>query len=118
MKKYLKISEVSNLLGLEENIIRYWDSVDPKTNKLRIEGLSTKSQGGTRYFNRDNLNKLKSLKNLIYENGNYNSSIKLADRLISSNKIRKNINNDSIITRGQNAKKIEQILNKMRDLLR
>ena len=43
-KKYLNISEVSKLLQIEEHKIRYWDSVDPKTNKYRIEGISTKSK--------------------------------------------------------------------------
>ncbi len=55
MKKYLNIKEVSKIVGLKEHIIRYWDSVDPKTNKLRVEGISTKSSGGTRYFNKGKL---------------------------------------------------------------
>ena len=54
-KKYLNISEVSKLLQIEEHKIRYWDSKDPKTNKYRIEGISTKSKGGTRYFNREKM---------------------------------------------------------------
>ena len=37
MKKYLNIREVSKLLDIKEHVIRYWDSVDPKTNKLRVE---------------------------------------------------------------------------------
>ena len=52
-KKYLNISEVSKMLQIEEHKIRYWDSLDPKTNKYRIEGISTKSNAGTRYFNKD-----------------------------------------------------------------
>ena len=39
-KKYLNISEVSKMLQIEEHKIRYWDSIDPKTNKYRIEGIS------------------------------------------------------------------------------
>ena len=46
------------MLKLEEHKIRYWDSIDPKTNKLRIDGISTKSKGGTRYFNKENIKKL------------------------------------------------------------
>ena len=42
-KKYFNISEVAKMLQIEEHKIRYWDSIDPKTNKLRIEGISTKS---------------------------------------------------------------------------
>ena len=33
-KKYLNISEVSQMLQIEEHKIRYWDSKDPKTNKF------------------------------------------------------------------------------------
>ena len=49
-KKYLNITEVAKITGLKEYIIRYWDSVDPKTNELRISGISTKSRKGTRYL--------------------------------------------------------------------
>ena len=66
-KKYLNISEVSKLLQIEEHKIRYWDSVDPKTNKYRIEDISTKSKGGTRYFNKENIKKLQKLKKILYE---------------------------------------------------
>ena len=61
-KQYYNISEVSKILNLKEHVIRHWDSVDPKTNKLRIEGLSIRTKGGTgtRYGSRttkSNLNK-------------------------------------------------------------
>ena len=61
-KKYLNINEVSKLLDIKEHVIRYWDSIDPKTNKVRIDGISTKSRAGTRYFNKDNISKIKDLK--------------------------------------------------------
>ena len=86
MKKYLNIREVSKIVGLKEHVIRYWDSIDPKTNKLRVEGISTKSSGGTRYFNKENLNKLQKLKNLIYEDGDYSPSLKIANKFLSSKK--------------------------------
>ena len=63
-KIYLNIKEVSKLLNIKEHVIRHWDSIDPKTNKIRFEGLSTRSKGGTRYFNKDNIQKLYSLKNI------------------------------------------------------
>ena len=121
-KKYLNIKEVSKIIGLKEHIIRYWDSVDPRTNKLRIDGISTKSKGGTRYFNKENLKKLKNVKNLLYEDGIYNPSLKLANRIISN----KNINNKNSIETlkfnenesYQKLKKIDQILKKMRYLLK
>ena len=119
-KKYLNISEVSKLLQIEEHKIRYWDSVDPKTNKYRIEGISTKSKGGTRYFNKENIKKLQKLKNILYDGDNQNYSIKLAEKILTS-KINPAIEKDKTIIDLQalnNAEKIEQILNKMKLLLK
>ena len=121
-KKYLNISEVSKMLQIEEYKIRYWDSLDPKTNKYRIEGISTKSKGGTRYFNRENIDKLKKLKNILYEGNNQNYSIKLADKILSSRVNLQKDNNQSKaynnINNLEDTKKIVQILNKMRLLLK
>ena len=119
-KKYLNISEVSKMLQIEEHKIRYWDSVDPKTNKHRVEGISTKSKGGTRYFNKENIKKLQKLKNILYDGDNQNYSIKLAEKILTSN-IRPIIEKDKtkIDYKDQyNVEKIEQILNKMRLLLK
>ena len=118
-KKYLNISQVSKMLEIEEYKIRYWDSIDPKTNKYRIEGLSTKSKGGTRYFNKENIKKLTKLKSILYDGNKQNFSIKLAEKILSSNNKAFNIkgndhpNNQLIYS----TEKIEQILNKMRLLL-
>ena len=119
-KKYLNISEVSQMLQLEEHKIRYWDSIDPKTNKYRIEGISTKSKGGTRYFNKENIKKLQNLKNILYDGNKHIYSVKLAQRILSSKnkskiETQKNITNYDI---SDNEEKIEQILNKMRLLLK
>ena len=118
-KKYLNISEVSKMLQIEEYKIRYWDSIDPKTNKYRIEGISTKSKGGTRYFNKENIKKLEKLKNILYDGKDQNYSIKLAEKILSSNYKLSN-NKDEYYSNNQhlgNIEKIEQILNKMRLLL-
>ena len=119
-KKYLNISEVSKMLQIEEHKIRYWDSLDPKTNKLRITGISTKSKGGTRYFNKENIKKLQSLKSILYEGNNHNNSIKLANKILTSNSKRsyKNFENEILYKYDDNVKKIDQILNKMRLLLK
>ena len=119
-KKYLNISEVSKLLQIEEHKIRYWDSVDPKTNKYRIEGISTKSKGGTRYFNMENVKKLQKLKKILYEGDNQNYSIKLAEKILNSN-IKQAVEEDETKINSQdlnNVEKFEQILNKMRLLLK
>ena len=119
-KKYLNISEVSNLLQIQEYKIRYWDSVDPKTNKYRVEGISTKSKGGTRYFNKENIKKLQKLKKILYEGDNQNYSIKLAEKILNSN-IKQAVREDETKINSQdlnNVEKFEQILNKMRLLLK
>ena len=119
-KKYLNISEVSKMLQIEEHKIRYWDSIDPKTNKYRVEGISTKSKGGTRYFNKDNIKKLQKLKNILYDGDSQNYSIKLAGKILTS-KIKSDIKKDKTIIDYQdlnNVENIKQILNKMRLLLK
>ena len=118
-KKYINISEVSKMLQIEEHKIRYWDSIDPKTNKYRIDGISTKSKGGTRYFNKENIKKLKKLKNILYDGSNQNYSIKLADKILSSNNKLSNDKHDNYPNNQNlhNVEKIKQILNKMRLLL-
>ena len=120
-KKYFNIREVSEFLNIKEHVIRYWDSIDPKTKKLRIDGISTKSRGGTRYFNRENIEKLDKLKTILYENGNQIQSLKLAEKLINSKKRSKIIENDAISTNDRNiskSEKLNQILGKMRYLLK
>ena len=118
-KKYLNISDVSKMLQIEEYKIRYWDSVDPKTKKYRIEGISTKSKGGTRYFNKENIKKLQKLKNILYDGSKQNYSIKLADKILSSNSKLSNVKHEYYQNsqHSYNVEKIEQILNKMRLLL-
>tara|TARA_B100000674_G_scaffold461662_1_gene440822 strand:+ start:257 stop:634 length:378 start_codon:yes stop_codon:yes gene_type:complete len=118
-KKYLNISEVSKMLQIEEYKIRYWDSIDPKTNNYRIEGISTKSKGGTRYFNKENIKKLEKLKSVLYNGNNQNYSLKLAEKILSSNN-KQNNQKDNKYSNNQNLnniEKINQILNKMRLLL-
>ena len=117
-KKYINIKEASKLLNLKEHVIRYWDSIDPKTNKLRVDGISTKSKGGTRYFNKENISKLEKLKNLLYENGLQNHSLKIANRLLLSSKRNayklKNIDIKNDHLQDEKVEKIRKILTKMR----
>ena len=119
-KKYLNISEVSKVVQIEEHTIRYWDSIDPKTNKLRVDGISTKSKGGTRYFNKENIKKLKKLKSILYDGNNHNYSIKLADKILSSNNrlVPQKDQFNTNLRYSDYDKKMEQILNKMRLLLK
>jgi len=108
------------MLQIEEHKIRYWDSIDPKTNKNRVEGISTKSKGGTRYFNKENIKKLQKLKNILYDGGSQNYSIKLAEKILTSkiNPVIKKVKTKIDYQDLNNVKNIEQILNKMRLLLK
>ena len=122
-KQYKNIKEVSILLNLKEHVIRYWDSIDPKTEKIRFQGLSTRSSGGTRYFNKDNISKLDQLKNVLFENGKHNYSLDLANKILSSkkNKIsdhkKSNITQNIISSNKADIKlKLDEILFKLRDL--
>ena len=87
-KKYYSISEVSNMLDIKEHVIRHWDSTNPKTNKIRIENLSIRTNGGTRFFNKSHINKLIRLKNILKVNGKRNYSLDLASKIIHQNKIK------------------------------
>ena len=100
-KQYYNISEVSKILNLKEHVIRHWDSVDPKTNKLRIEGLSIRTKGGTRYFNQTHIKKLSNIKNILFEEGRHNYSLDLVNKIISSKKLEKQFTNESAISFNQ-----------------
>ena len=121
MKKYLNISEVSKLLNLKEHVIRYWDSVDPKTRKLRIDGISTKTNGGTRYFNKENIVKLEKIKNLLYKDGDQNYTLDLVNKILAKKNLNNQIDNISNYKPkfkiNENSQKIKLILKKMRYLL-
>ena len=90
-KQYFNIKEVSNILKLKEHVIRHWDSVDPKTKRLRIDGLSMRTRGGTRYFNKNHINKLSIIKNILFEEGKHNYSLDLVKKILSSKKLEKQI---------------------------
>ena len=123
-KQYYNISEVSKILNLKEHVIRHWDSVDPKTNKLRIEGLSIRTKGGTRYFNQNHIKKLSNIKNILFEEGKHNYSLDLVNKIISSKKLEKQFTNESAISSNQddiklnyNNQKLIKILDKLRNLI-
>ena len=122
-KQYKNIKEVSIKLNLKEHVIRYWDSIDPKTEKIRFQGLSTRNRGGTRYFNKENINKLEQLKDVLFENGKHIYSLNLANKILSSkkNKIsvlkKYNITQNEISCNKLEIKlKLEKILFKLRNL--
>ena len=79
MKKYKTIKEVSNLLNINQHVIRYWDS--------KFEGLSIRfSSKKQRYFNNEHIKKIEDLKKTLYQNGKHNYSLDLAKKIISNKK--------------------------------
>ena len=79
MKKYKTIKEVSNLLNINQHVIRYWDS--------KFEGLSIRfSSKKQRFFNNDHIKKIQDLKKTLYHNGKHIYSLDLADKIISNKK--------------------------------
>ena len=80
MKKYKTIKEVSNLLNINQHVIRYWDS--------KFEGLSIRfSEKKQRLFNNDHIKKIQDLKKTLYQNGKHNYSLDLAKKIINNKKI-------------------------------
>ena len=124
VKKYLSIKEVSQLLNIKEHVIRHWDSIDPKTKKLRIDGLSFRTNGGTRYFNKAHIKKISNLNNLLKTNGKRNYSLDLASKIINRKIQKKNkyLNNEikegiDSINESYKLLKIKNIANKLRKLV-
>tara|TARA_Y100000590_G_scaffold457637_1_gene610696 strand:- start:36 stop:422 length:387 start_codon:yes stop_codon:yes gene_type:complete len=116
-KSYKSIKEVSKLLNIKEHVIRHWDSIDPKTNKIRIPGLSTRSRSGIRYFNEENIKKLEQIKNVLFDNGKHNYSLDLANKLIKNKKY-KNIETSNVNNIKKNEKNLDSQLYDRLDLIR
>ena len=125
-KQYYNISEVSKILNLKEHVIRHWDSVDPKTNKLRIEGLSIRTKGGTRYFNQTHIQKLSNIKNILFEEGKHNYSLDLVNKIMSSKKLYKNktseddfaLKDKNLATDSKTQVKLKKIINNLKSLIK
>ena len=123
-KQYFNIKEVSNILNLKEHVIRHWDSIDPKTKRLRIEGLSLRTKGGTRYFNKNHINKLSIIKNILFEEGKHNYSLDLVKKIISSKKLEKQFSDETNTSDNQkniqsmhNTEKLKNIIKNLKILI-
>ena len=125
-KQYYNIREVSKILNLKEHVIRHWDSLDPKTNKLRIEGLSIRTKGGTRYFNQSHIKKLIHIKNILFEDGKHNYSLDLVNKIMSSKKLYKYTRSEgdfefkdkNLPTDFKNQVKLKKIINNLKSLIK
>ena len=125
-KQYYNIREVSKILNLKEHVIRHWDSLDPKTNKLRIEGLSIRTKGGTRYFNQNHIKKLSNIKNILFEEGKHNYSLDLVNKIISSKKLHSYTKSEGVFERKnknfptdfKNQVKLKKIIKNLKSLIK
>jgi len=59
--RYYTIGEVAEFLGLEPHVIRYWEKEFPQLKPLRI--------AGRRFYRSDQIEILKRIKRLLYEEG-------------------------------------------------
>tara|TARA_B100000579_G_C22819334_1_gene849686 strand:+ start:1680 stop:2042 length:363 start_codon:yes stop_codon:yes gene_type:complete len=109
-KNYKNISEVSAQLNINKHVIRYWDS--------KFDGISTRlTNNKRRFFNSKNIDNLKKLKNILYENGKHNYSLDLAKKLFSlkspSNKVDSTMNYEKKILKVKNLQDISENLKKL-----
>ena len=117
-KQYFNIKEVSNILNLKEHVIRHWDSVDPKTKRLRIDGLSMRTKGGTRYFNKSHINKLSIIKNILFEEGKHNYSLDLVKKILSSKRLEKHFIDDPNLSDTSNKIQLNHDVVKLKKIIK
>tara|TARA_Y100001960_G_C14495543_1_gene738920 strand:- start:510 stop:851 length:342 start_codon:yes stop_codon:yes gene_type:complete len=86
-KQFKSITEVSEQLNIKQHVIRYWDS--------KFEGISTRLSGTKRrFFSNENINKIKELKKILYQNGKQNYSLDLAKKIFNKKSPKKLDNNN------------------------
>ena len=61
-KLYFRIGEVAHLVGVEPHVLRYWEH---EFRSIR----PTKSQGGQRVYSRKDVDHLRRIRTLLYEQG-------------------------------------------------
>jgi len=60
-KRKFRIGELSNVLGVEQFVVRFWEK------EFTIK--STRSAGGQRFYDEDDLKRFQIIKSLLYEQG-------------------------------------------------
>jgi DNA-binding transcriptional MerR regulator len=60
-KRKFRIGELSSILGLEQFVVRFWEK------EFAIK--STRSAGGQRFYDEDDLKRFQIIKSLLYEQG-------------------------------------------------
>ena len=127
-KKYYSITDVSKMLNIKEHVIRHWDSIDPKTKKLRVENLSMRTKGGTRFFNKMHIKNISNLISILQDNGKRIYSLDLASKMLNQKKSNiKKINfsesnlyeskKNNLISSSDEFIKIKKVINNLKKLL-
>ncbi len=60
-KQRFRIGELARALAVEDYVIRFWEK--------EFDFRSTRSQGGQRFYSKDDLAKFKTIKDLLYNKG-------------------------------------------------
>ena len=82
-----------------------------------------RTKGGTRYFNQQHIKKLSNIKNILFEEGKHNYSLDLVNKIISSKKLDRKINdrvetsNKQIVDSKGNNVRLNKIINKLKLLV-
>lgn len=61
-KRYFTIGEVADLCGLKAHVLRYWEQEFPQLNPV-------KRRGNRRYYQRDDVLLIRTIRNLLYDEG-------------------------------------------------
>ncbi len=110
-KTYISISEVSEILKIKQHVIRYWDS--------KFEGVSTRlGNRKRRVFNKKNIKKIETLKNLLHTNGRSHRSLELAKKIIGGRVIEKKFNYSEKNLKNFDINKLIDISNDLKKILK
>ena len=105
-KTYYSISEVANMLNIQEHTIRFWNSKLPNLSKRD-------NKGKTRFFNLKQIEKLSKLRDILKKN----DSITLAYEILSKNNSKNlSLNLDDLVEKKNDSNLNRQIVNKIRTI--
>ena len=94
-KIYFRIGEVAHLVGVEPHVLRYWEN---EFRSIR----PTKSQRGQRVYSRRDVDHLRKIRTLLYEEG---FTIAGAKKALRSRGVEPREENDPAIIAGGRARK-------------
>ena len=96
---YKTIGEVSKMMQTPQHILRFWEDSFPQLNPL-------KRKGGRRLYSESDINLLRRIKELLYDEG---YSIKGVKSYLSKNKINDVTNEGKLRVSDEVSEKLEEI---------